>query len=78
MPISQHFNSEAFDPVDIHAMSIALDDVCKVLKLPMDGPERETMATRIVDLARRGERDPNKLSARVLREATDPIRFLFD
>jgi hypothetical protein len=41
-----------FDHKDITAMSLALDDVCKILKLRDDSSAREVMATRIVDLAR--------------------------
>jgi hypothetical protein len=57
-----------FDPKDIAAMSMALDDVCKALKLD-DGAAKEVMASRIIDLARTGERSPTRLRDRVLREA---------
>ena len=50
-------------------MSLALDDVCRVLKLQDDSPAKEVIATRIIDLARRGERSPTRLRDRVLREA---------
>ena len=59
----------AFDHNDITAMSIALDDVCKALNLKDDNSAREIMATRIIDLARRGERNPTRLRDRVLHEA---------
>jgi hypothetical protein len=59
----------AFDPRDIRAMSMALDDVCKSLKLSSDQRARETVAVRIIELARRGERSPTKLRDRVLAEA---------
>jgi hypothetical protein len=58
-----------FDPHEITAMSMALDDVCKVLKLQDDSSAREVMAARIIDLARRGERSPTRLRDRVLHEA---------
>ena len=58
-----------FDPKDIAAMSIALDDVCETLKLPDDSPAREVMAVRIIDLAKTGERSPTRLRDRVLHEA---------
>jgi hypothetical protein len=59
----------AIDPRDIRAMSMALDDVCKSLKLSSDQRARETVAVRIIELARRGERSPTKLRDRVLAEA---------
>jgi hypothetical protein len=58
-----------FDPKDISAMSMALDDVCKTLKLKDDSVAREVMAVRIIDLAKAGERSPTRLRDRVLHEA---------
>lgn len=59
-----------FDPEALHAMSAALDQACGALKLPEDAArERETVAVRIVELARRGERDAQRLCERILHEA---------
>jgi hypothetical protein len=58
-----------FDQKDITAMSVALDDVCKMLNLRDDSSAREVIAIRIVDLARAGERSPTRLRDRILREA---------
>jgi hypothetical protein len=58
-----------FDPKDITAMSMALDDVCKELNLRDDGAARAVIAVRIIDLAKTGERSPTRLRDRVLREA---------
>ena len=60
-------DSGVFDPKDIQAMSMALDDVCKSLNL-RDGPAREVVAERIVNLARGGVRSPTVLRDRVLHE----------
>jgi hypothetical protein len=57
-----------FDPKDIEVMSMALDGVCKSLNL-RDDREREIIAERIVDLARRGVPSPTILRDRVLHEA---------
>jgi len=59
----------AFDPDDIKAMSLAYEDVCKALDINGDARARETIATRIIELARRGERSPTPLRDRVLKEA---------
>jgi hypothetical protein len=50
-------------------MSVAFEDVCRALKLDGDARAKETVAVKIIELARRGERDPERLRARVLREA---------
>jgi hypothetical protein len=63
-------NENAFDPTDIQAMSMALDDVCEALNVSESATSaRETIATRIIELARRGERSPTLLRDRVLKEA---------
>ena len=78
IPSSQ---DDAFDPDALRAMSIALEAVCRTLQVDGDQRAREVMAVRIVELARRGERDPQRLSDRVLREAgmtpsvVPPARF---
>jgi hypothetical protein len=59
-----------FDPDVLRAMSIALEDVCRTLLVNGDQRARETVAVRIIELARRGERDPERLRDRVLREAS--------
>jgi hypothetical protein len=58
-----------FDQKDITAMSMALDDVCKLLNLRDDNSAKEVIASRIIDLARAGERSPTRLRDRVLHEA---------
>jgi hypothetical protein len=60
----------AFEPQDIQSMSLALDDVCKALKIDGDGLAREIIAVRIVELARRGERTATGLRDRLLAEAS--------
>ena len=65
-----------FGPDDIKAMSIALNDVCETLDLPDRAKAvREVIAERIVELARRGERNPTILRDRVLQESgLDPAK----
>ena len=68
--ITPFLQNAAFDSHDIQAMSMALEDVCKALNLPdSDRHARETIALRIIELARRGERSPTRLRDRVLKEA---------
>jgi hypothetical protein len=59
-----------FEPEATQAMSIAFDEACRALNLTNGAHrERETVAVRIIELARRGERDPKRLCERILREA---------
>jgi hypothetical protein len=59
----------AFEPAHIAAMSLALDDVCRALNIGDNAVAKEVIAMRIIELARRGERDPVKLRDRLLAEA---------
>jgi hypothetical protein len=58
-----------FGPSEINAMSIALDDVCKALRLDGNAKAKNVVAIRIIELARRGERSPTRLRDRLLKEA---------
>ena len=52
----------AFEPNDIQAMSLAYDEVCNALHINGDIRARETIAERVIELARRGERCPHGLA----------------
>ena len=67
--ILPYIQNEAFSPNDIEIMTATLDDVCKTLHINGDGVAREVIAVRIVELARRGERDRSKLREQLLSEA---------
>jgi hypothetical protein len=70
MPIRHYLNKDGvFSPVAIRTMSMALDDVCKALRLDGHAAAKEAVAIRIIELARRGERSPTKLRDRVVAEA---------
>jgi hypothetical protein len=58
-----------FEPEATQVMSTIFDEACLALKLPGTAAhERETLALRIVEWARRGVRDPERLRAQVLRD----------
>ncbi len=68
--ISNLSDQSVFEPEATRAMSTAFDDVCRALNIPPhEIVDRETIATRIIDLARGGEIDPVAIRDRVLREA---------
>jgi hypothetical protein len=63
-------NPLVFGPEATHAMSVAFDEVCRTLNLSHTANGlREGIATRIIELARHGERDPDRLRDRVIAEA---------
>jgi hypothetical protein len=54
-----------FQPEDIQAMSLAFEEVCKVLEIQRGAThESEVVAVRIIELCRRGERRPARLAER--------------
>ena len=57
-----------FKPHDVEAMSLAYEEVCNALHINGDARLRETIAVRVIDLARRGELRPRVLSDAVLAE----------
>ena len=52
-----------FDRETLQKMTQAFDAACTRLDLEVDNPERTQLATVIIELAARGERDPAKLFA---------------
>jgi hypothetical protein len=69
MPIRQYLEDRTvFEPEAIDAMSKALEEACDALHIDGHIPDRETVATRIIDLARSGTIDAKTLSERVVAE----------
>jgi len=63
-------NDSVFEPEATQAMSAAFEAACQALNLSESADrERAAVAVRIIELARRGERDPVRLSQSVLRDA---------
>jgi len=73
MSIRPDLNGAVFHPHDIQAMTMTLDDVCEVLGINGNIRAKEVIATRIVELATRGERGPAQLRDRVLKEANGNV-----
>ena len=64
--------SPPFADDEIVGMAHAVDDVCKVLEIPPeDAPTLKSIAERVIEHARRGERDPAVLAERVINEMRD-------
>jgi hypothetical protein len=63
-------NPLVFGPEAIRGMSVAFDEVCRILNVSdAANGAREAIVTRIIEWARRGECDPHRLRDRVITEA---------
>jgi hypothetical protein len=71
MPFRKHIEDiHAFEPEAIAAMSRAFEEACTALQIFSDDANgRETIAIRIIDLARNGISDSRMLRDRVLLES---------
>jgi hypothetical protein len=60
---------QSFAEDEIVNMAHAVDDVCQVLEIaPDDAPTMKFIATRVIEHASQGERDPAVLAERVISE----------
>jgi hypothetical protein len=69
MTIAPFLKDNVFGPRDIQAMSMALEDVCKILNVADEArSEKEFLAKKLVGFAHQGQRDAALLRDRMLRE----------
>lgn len=69
MGASPFVSAGAFEPNEIESMSLACEQICDALHINGSAEARETIAARVIELARRGERCPTVLRERALAEA---------
>jgi hypothetical protein len=70
MPTRSYVDDHSgFQPDEVDAMSRALEETCRALHINGQVHDRETIAARIIDLARNGMIDPVALRDRVVTEA---------
>jgi hypothetical protein len=61
--------SPPFEQDEIVDMALAVDDICEVLEISSeDAPTLKSIAERVVEHAKRGERDPAVLAELVVSE----------
>jgi len=59
----------SFAEDEIVDLALAVDDICEVLQISADdAPTMKSIAERVVEHAKRGERDPAVLAERVISE----------
>jgi hypothetical protein len=69
MPINPYLAGQAFDPEAVETMSAAFVAACEVLHLKVDDdPDARFVAEKVINLAQRGIRDPEKLRTMTLEE----------
>lgn len=69
MPLTPYLKEAAFEPKAIKAMDAAFGAVCKSLQLlNRSDPITEIVARKIIDIARTGELDPQRMHDLVLLE----------
>lgn len=75
MPIREHFTEVgAFEPPHIEAMARAYSKACDALSIPeADSEGRQIVATRIIDLARKGLTSAEALYERVMTESSTQL-----
>jgi hypothetical protein len=80
MPITPFLNGTRFDSETTRVMGVALEMVCIALRVGLcDDDVKQAIATKIIDLAKAGERNPDMLCERVLKEIrTEPPDFALD
>jgi len=62
------FDDVCFDQTDTKMMGQALDRACEALNWTAKPPVlKEGLASRIIEIAKTGERDPDRLCSQVLR-----------
>ena len=70
MPITPYLDGFSFDPEAKRVMGIAFEMTCVALRVKRTDPIAETAAKRIIELAKDGERNPDRLC----EEALDAVR----
>ena len=68
MPITGYLEDDVFDDAATRAMGVAFQRACEALRLTdKSDPLTMLVACEIIDAARKGERDPDKLYDAVLK-----------
>jgi hypothetical protein len=73
MPITPYLNGVRFDLETRRKLGVALEIVCIALRTgDCDEDVKQAIATKLIELAKAGERNPNIMCERVLEEIRGP------
>ena len=68
MPITPFLHGERFEPETRRVISVALEMVCIALRTEDCDDFKQAIATKLIALAKAGERNPDTLREEVLKE----------
>ena len=72
MPIRQLLDSNAFNPEEVTMLCDVFEDTLRALQLvDRSDPVTSLIAKKIIELARRGERDPSRLRQAAVQVFSD-------
>ena len=73
MPITPYLNGRRIDAEDRRILGVAFAMVCIALRIgESDDDVKQAIATKIIDLAKAGERNPDILCEQALKEIRAP------
>lgn len=73
MPITPFLNGERLDLEDKRVLGLAFEMVCIALRIgDCDDGVKQAIATKIIDLAKAGERNPDTLCEQALKDIRSP------
>ena len=76
MPITPFFNGERFDPETTRVLGVALEMVCIALRTgDCDDDIKQAIATKLIALAKAGERNPDILCEETLKDIRRPQQW---
>jgi hypothetical protein len=69
MPIRPFLNGEKFDQETVRVLAVAFEQVCVALRIGDCGDDvKNAIARKIIELAKTGERNPDLLCERALKD----------
>jgi hypothetical protein len=72
MPIRPYLNGERLDPETTRILGVAFEMVCIALRIEdADDFVKHAIASKVINLAKAGERNPDLLCERVLKDIRD-------
>lgn len=73
MPITPFINGHRFDPETSRILGVAFEQVCIALRIgDCDDHVKQAIASKIIGLAKTGERNPDLLCERALKDIRQP------
>ena len=73
MPITPYLNGNRFEPETKRVLSVAFELVCTALRIEAsDDDVKQAIADKVIEFAKAGERHPDILCERVLKDIRRP------